>query len=90
MLLLNECLLLLFISLSTQSGNFWIHFLSTQGLTSCSKFSFVAYRANLLKQKNLNSHKFLTEISDIRRKIKCLMSTTEVYSGYVSSTLIFV
>jgi hypothetical protein len=25
MLLLNECLLLLFISLSTQSGNFWIH-----------------------------------------------------------------
>jgi hypothetical protein len=24
-LLLNECLLLLFISLSTQSGNFWIH-----------------------------------------------------------------
>jgi len=23
-LLLNECLLLLFISLSTQSGNFWI------------------------------------------------------------------
>jgi hypothetical protein len=25
MLLLNECLLLLFISLSTESGNFWIH-----------------------------------------------------------------
>jgi hypothetical protein len=24
-LLLNECLLLLLISLSTQSGNFWIH-----------------------------------------------------------------
>jgi hypothetical protein len=24
-LLLNECLLLLFISLSTQFGNFWIH-----------------------------------------------------------------
>jgi hypothetical protein len=25
MLLLNECLSLVFISLSTQSGNFWIH-----------------------------------------------------------------
>jgi len=44
MLLLTECLLLLFISLSTQSGNFWIHphidLNETQLLTFCVEIYF--------------------------------------------------
>jgi hypothetical protein len=51
-LLLNECLLLLFISLSTQSGNFWIHLRIPDHLPFHSLSSLVAKYVFLLRTKS--------------------------------------
>jgi len=49
-LLLNECLFLFFISLSTQSGNFWIH--PRKRVSSFTEVKKIAHKTLSLKQNN--------------------------------------